>query len=75
MITFWLTVTLSIAGGEWQVMENVKQPDLESCLSAVASRVQSAELSKLHTSDGEASNEEYEVAVTCSVHKSHDDPA
>jgi len=75
VITFWLVVSLSIAGSDWQIMEDVQQPDLESCLSAVASRVERAEHARLHEQDGTPSRRDYEIAVTCSVHRSADDPA
>jgi len=75
IITFWLVVSLSIAAGDWQIMENVQQPDLESCLSAVASRVERAEQAQFHEEDGSPSRREYEIAVTCSIHKSPENPA
>jgi hypothetical protein len=73
MIEFWLIVSLSVGGGEWTVMEDVKQPTLEACLSAVADRVQKAERSHLADEDGKAIRDEYEVAVTCSVHRAHEE--
>jgi hypothetical protein len=75
MITFWLVVAISVAGGPWQTMEDVQQADLTSCLSAVARRVQSAEEVRLYEQDGTPSRRDYEIAVTCSVHRSADDPA
>jgi hypothetical protein len=75
MITFWLVVSINIANGGWQVMEDVKQDDLVSCLSAVADRVQKAESSSLRNgNDGHHSNAEYEIAVTCNVHHAQKDP-
>jgi IS30 family transposase len=75
MLTFWLVVSLQIAGGDWQIMENIKEPDIESCLSAVAERVQRLESASLVDEDHKALTDEYEVAVTCSVHRSKSDPA
>jgi hypothetical protein len=56
-------------------MENIKEPDIESCLSAVAERVQRLESASLVDEDHKALTDEYEVAVTCSVHRSKSDPA
>ena len=63
---------LAIAGPR---KEDVQQADLTSCLSAVARRVQSAEEVRLYEQDGTPSRRDYEIAVTCSVHRSADDPA
>jgi len=41
----------------------------------VARRVQSAEEVRLYEQDGTPSRRDYEIAVTCSVHRSADDPA
>ena len=73
-MTFWLVVSLSIAGGDWTVMENVQQPDMVACLNAVADRVQKAERAHLAEQDGTPVREEYEVSVTCSVHRAHEEP-
>ena len=75
MITFWLVVAVSVAGSPWQTMEDVQQADLASCLSAVAARVRRAEELRLYEQDGTPSRREYEIAVTCAVHRSADDPA
>jgi hypothetical protein len=75
MITFWLVVAISIAGGPWQTMEDVQQDDLASCLTAVATRVQRAEEVRLYEQNGTPSRQEYEIAVTCAVHRSADHPA
>lgn len=75
MLTFWLVVSISIAGGDFQVMENTKQPDMEACLSAVAKHVQRMETLEVVDEDHKALREEYEVAVTCSIHRGAGDPA
>jgi hypothetical protein len=75
VITFWLVVSISIAGGPWQTMEDVQEADLQSCLSAVAARVQRAEEIRLYEQEGTPSRREYEIAVTCAVHRSADHPA
>jgi hypothetical protein len=75
MITFWLVVALQVGGGGWQVMEDVEQPDLVACLSAVAERVQRFEAGHIVGEDRKPLNEEFEIAVTCSMHHSRTDPA
>jgi len=75
MITFWLVVSIQIAGHGWQVMEDVRQPDLESCLSAVAERAQRFESGHLIGADRKPIHDEFEIAVTCSMHHGKDDPA
>lgn len=74
-ITFWLVVSIQVAGSGWQTMEDVQQPDLEHCLSAVAERVQRFEEGHLVGADRKPVSDEFEIAVTCSMHHGKDNPA
>ncbi len=68
MITYWLVVSITIAGGDWQVMENTKMPSRDACLAAVADRLEKAETSTVMDAHAQLVGEEREVAVTCSIH-------
>ena len=75
MITYWLVIMISIAGGPWKAIENEKMPDRLACMNAVASHVQEEENFRVVDQHHNPTKDEYEVAFTCSIHHSGGDPA
>lgn len=68
MITYFLTVAISTAGGPFHTVENVQQPDLASCLNAAARRLEHNERRGIIVDKyANQRHEAYEVAVTCSA--------
>lgn len=68
MITYWLVVSLSIAGGDWQILENTKMPSREACVTAAIARLERSETMSLLDEQGHFVGEEREVVVACSIH-------
>jgi hypothetical protein len=75
MITWWLVIMISIAGGSWRPMEDTKMPSRKACEAAAAERWDYLENGHLSKSDGTEISEEYEVGVACQKHVSKADPA
>jgi hypothetical protein len=70
VITFWLVVSISFAGSDnWRVLHNDKQPSEEACKTAAIEAVTGAAHHPPFTDD-DGKDQEYEIAVTCSVHHS-----
>ena len=68
MITYWLVVSIWIADGNWQVLENTKMASRQECLMAAAARLEKAETSTVLDEHAQFVGEEREVAVACSIH-------
>ena len=75
MIAYFLIVAISIAGGEFQTVEDVRQPNLAACLNAAAARLEHIESHGVVVDKYKnEKHDEYEVAVTCSLHKAAETP-
>jgi hypothetical protein len=70
MITYWLVVMLLIEGNDPVTLEDIKQPNMLSCINEMVKRLEHNEnhglvVDKYHNAKREA----YEYSVACNAHK------
>jgi hypothetical protein len=72
VIEFWLVVSISFAGSDtWRVLHKDKQLTEQACKTAAMEAVTNAAHHPPFIDD-DGKDQEYEIAVTCSVHHSKD---
>ena len=72
MITYWLVVMISIAGGDWVKLEDTKMTSRQDCITALTDRMEKSE--KYSLIDHAKLDDEHEIVISCSMHWSEEKP-
>ncbi len=74
MITYWLVVMISISGGDWIGLENVKMASRQDCIIALTDRMEKSEGYSLVDANHAKLDDEHEIAISCTMHWAEEKP-